>query len=132
MATDCIIENWIKNMWQNHKVLFSSSLTILILWGVAGVCLYLSSDDNFMPDLFSAGSAIGTIGAVAASLYFSSEALTRENKVENRRLLRNGMKLLHNYAYSDKQIMLNQGHENIDLQNEIISDFIFKFVELTH
>lgn len=126
-SNDCIVENWINNMWRNHKVLFSSGLVILLLWIVAGACLYFSGDDNFMSDLFSAGSAIGTVGAVVSSLYFSSEALKRENNAENRQLLRNGMKLLNNYAYSDKQIMFNRGYDNVDLLSEIITDFTLKF-----
>lgn len=64
----------IKNMWQNHRVLFSSIFTILALWVIAGVCLYISGDDNFLSDLFGAGAAIGTIGAVITSLFLYQRA----------------------------------------------------------
>jgi hypothetical protein len=80
MATDCIIENWIKTMWQNHKILVSSVLIILTLWVLAGVCLYISDDDNFMSNLFSAGSAIGTVGAVITTLYLAHTQFNKEKK----------------------------------------------------
>lgn len=113
--------------FKKHQVWLLSLAIMLGLWSITGLSLYWTEPGNFLSDWINSAAAIGTIGAVAISLYLSREALKRENNSENRKLLKNGMKLLHNYTYSDKQIILNKGYDNIDLQNEVITDFTLKF-----
>lgn len=70
---------------------------------------------------------IGSVVTLFATTKIYALTMRKAEQIENRSLLRNGMKLLHRYAFMDKQIIKDQGDDTIDLQIEVIADFILKF-----
>ncbi|MDQ5921118.1 MAG: hypothetical protein QG673_1174 [Pseudomonadota bacterium] len=61
----------IERMWRKHMAIISICI-MLIIWVLAGICIYLYDHKNFFPDLFSAGSAIGTLGTVWVALHLAN------------------------------------------------------------
>ena len=70
---------------------------------------------------------VGSIVTLIATCLIYVFTVRKTEKIENRALLRNGMRLLQRYAYLDKQFIEGKGTDNIDIQSEVIADFILKF-----
>lgn len=67
----CIIDSWIINIWLKHKFLIVSIILIITLWFISGLIIYISDDDTFLTDFFSAGAAIGAIVIGIGTLLFA-------------------------------------------------------------
>lgn len=76
MATDCIVENWIINMWQKNKILTIGIFIIVLIWIIIGYFLY-KFDNNWISNWINSAVAIGTVTAVITSLYLANRKPNR-------------------------------------------------------
>lgn len=62
----CLLNKFILSPW------LVATMIMIGIWGIFGIYLIATKDHNFITNLLSAGSTIGTIGAMITALYLSN------------------------------------------------------------
>ncbi len=131
----CIIDSWIISIWLKHKFLIISIIFIITLWFISGLIIYISGDDTFLTDFFSAGAAIGAIVIGIGTLLFAKaqsdlNSKTYEYQISQRYIDNyNDLILVFEKAYE----IFHPDKEIYQLPHDKLKEYIsLKFKDLLH
>lgn len=108
--------------FKKYQVWLLSLGIMLSLWSIAGLGLYLIEPGNFLSDWINSAAAIGTIGAVIASLYLANRKFDKDKvfifNLSNADVVKNENSN-ENAVYKGKKFKLN-GNLHIENTTDIV------------
>lgn len=122
----CIIDSWIISIWLKHKFLIISIILIITLWFISGLIIYISGDDTFLTDFFSAGAAIGAIVIGIGTLLFAKAQSDLNSKTYEYQI---SQRYIDNY--NDVVLVFEKAYEIFHADKEIYQQPQDKLLEYT-